>query len=356
MENVRPQVKYFSGKARPLVTMAALLVGSHAMAAGTAAPSTVLFMGSSVTWGYTEVENFGVGTVTDLNGCTQTEGGCKAIGGVPAMFKALAKEAGLNYQVSMEMIPGSSLTQHYETKRDVIDRPWDMVVMNGQTTLDFDAPGNPMRITNDLGLLGAMWQAKNPEVTIALLSTWSRADLVYQTPSSLWYGTPIGQMAKHVQAGYQFAIAANPKVNAEIVPVGLAWNRAFQYGIADPNPYDGITAGQVDLWRSGLPPESSNNYHASRFGSYLEALVIFGSVTGLDPRQLGPNEQVAQALNISPRDAGELQVVASDQLKASRKADHAMDEAGETSGGLDSKSHCHTASAQPHPSPGIQPS
>jgi hypothetical protein len=325
------------------MTAGTLLASSHAMAAAPSNAPNVLFLGSSVTWGYTEVEGFGVGTVTDLNGCTQTYGGCKQIGGVPAMFKAFAKEAGLDYNVSMEMIPGSSLTQHYQTERAVIDRPWDEVVMNGQTTLDFDAPGNPMRITSDLGLLGSMWQAQNPKVSITLISTWSRADLVYSTPSSLWYGTRIDQMGRYIQAGYQFAVTANPKVDARIAPVGLAWNRAMQYHIADPNPYDGITPGQVDLWRSGLPPESNNNYHASRYGSYLEALVVFGTVTGRDPRQLGEQEGVAQALNISPRIAGELQAVASDQLRASRQADKSMDEAGETSGGLAADNPHHSA-------------
>ena len=322
------------GGTRIALGVGALFLASHALAAAASAP-TVLFMGSSVTWGYTEVEGFGVGTVTDLNGCTETVGGCKAIGGVPAMFKAFAKEAGLDYDVSMEMIPGSSLTQHYDTKRSVIDRPWDVVVMNGQTTLDFAAPGDPMRITSDLGLLGAMWQAKNPKIEIDLLSTWSRADLVYASSGNPWYGTPIGTMAQDVQAGYAFAIASNPAVtDARILPVGLAWNRAMRDRIADSNPYDGIAPGEIDLWRSGLPPESSNNYHASRYGSYLEALVVFGGITGRDPRQLGPNEPVAQALAIAPRIAGELQAVASDQLRASRSADQAADEAGEVSGGL----------------------
>lgn len=314
---------------------AGMLFLSFAVKDGIASVPRILFMGSSVTWGYTEVENFGTGTVKDLNGCTVTEGGCKSIGGVPAMFKALARESGLNYDVSMEMIPGSSLRQHYDTKRDVIDRAWDNVVMNGQTTLDFDAPGNPVRITSDLGLLGAMWRAQNASIEIDLVSTWSRADLVYATPSSLWYETPIGQMAKHIQAGYQFAVAANPSVKAKVVPVGLAWNRAMNDGIAGRDPYGGIRPGEVDLWRSGLAPASSNNYHASRFGSYLEALMIFGSVTDIDPRRLGAEEQVAQALNIRPEQAGALQAVASEQLRASRRADKAMDEAGETSGGSD---------------------
>ena len=306
---------------------AALALGTQA---AEAAPPTIVFVGSSVTWGYTEVEDFGVGTVTDLNGCTQTVGGCKVIGGVPALFKSFAHQVGLDYDVYLEMIPGSSLTQHYDTERAVLDRAWDEVVMNGQTTLDFAAPGDPMRITSDTNLLGTMWQARNPKVRVNLLSTWSRADLVYATPGNPWYGTPIYQMAKHVQAGYEFAAVANPTIRPNVIPVGLAWNRAMADGIADPNPYDGITPGMVDLWRSGIPPESSNNYHASRFGSYLEALVVFGSVTGVDPLRLGPHETAAAALNITPSQAHALQEVASKQLRETAEAARAANEASVT--------------------------
>ena len=47
-------------------------------------------------------------------------------------------------------------------------------------------------------------------------------------------------------------------------------------GIADPNPYDGIELGKVDLW-------SYDHCHASHYGYYLEALVVFGNLIGLDP-------------------------------------------------------------------------
>jgi hypothetical protein len=314
----------------------AAVAGAGALVLGVqaadAAPTTIVFVGSSVTWGYTEVEDFGVGTVTDLNGCTQTVGGCKAIGGVPALFKSFAGQVGLDYDVYLEMIPGSSLTQHYDTERAVLDRAWDKVVMNGQTTLDFAAPGDPMRITSDVNLLGKMWQAHNPKVQVNLLSTWSRADLVYATPGNPWYGTPIYQMAKHVQAGYEFAAVANPTILTNVIPVGLAWNRAMDDGIADPNPYDGIAPGKVDLWRSGIPPESSNNYHASRFGSYLEALVVFGSVTGVDPLRLGSHEKAAAALAIAPSQAHDLQEVASKQLRETAQAERAAKEASVTAG------------------------
>ena len=92
-----------------------------------------------------------------------------------------------------------------------------------------------------------------------------------------------------------------------VIPVGEAWTRAMQTGVADPNPYDGIDAGKLDLW-------TYDHYHASTYGYYLEALVIFGSVTGRDPRSLGENECSAFELGLSRAEAAALQQVAFDQL------------------------------------------
>ena len=61
-----------------------------------------------------------------------------------------------------------------------------------------------------------------------------------------------------------------------VIPVGTAWNRAFATGLAGSNPYDGFPDSQLNLW-------ASDNHHASVFGSYLEALVVFGKITGRDP-------------------------------------------------------------------------
>ena len=41
--------------------------------------------------------------------------------------------------------------------------------------------------------------------------------------------------------------------------------------------------------------------HASKYGSYLDALVQFGAITGLDPLSLGADEQAAMDLGISQR-------------------------------------------------------
>ena len=114
-------------------------------------------------------------------------------------------------------------------------------------------------------------------------------------------------MARDVRAAYDKA--AVPSAAKAVIPVGEAFTRAIQTGVADPNPYDGIEAGKLNLW-------TYDNYHASTYGYYLEALVIFGSVTGRDPRSLGQNECSAFELGLSRAEAKSLQQVAFDQLAA----------------------------------------
>src|SRR4030095_9808931 len=96
----------------------------------------------------------------------------------------------------------------------------------------------------------------------------------------------------------------------KVIPVGEAWNRAMRTGVADPNPYDGIEAGKLDLW-------TYDHHHASTYGYYIEALVIFGRVTGRDPRSLGGSECSAFELGLSAEQARTLQQIAFEELAAS---------------------------------------
>lgn len=101
------------------------------------------------------------------------------------------------------------------------------------------------------------------------------------------------------------------KLIDSVIPVGEAWLRGMDRGLADPNPHDGIAAGQIDLW-------GRDHYHASTEGYYLEALMVFGAVTGRDPRSLGQAECSAFELGVPPATAKALQQVAFDQLSATR--------------------------------------
>jgi hypothetical protein len=271
-----------------------------------AAPTTILFVGNSYTYGEPAgasgptVQGFMPGTVTDLNGTK--------VGGVPALFKAFTQEAGLDYQVSLETVGGKGLDYHYNDKLQTIDKPFDKVVLQGYSTLDQNKPGNPDLTIKYSGLLAQAFHNQNANVNIYLDSTWSRADLTYKNPSP-WNGKSIYQMALDVRAGYDKADQASSFING-VIPVGEAWNRAISTGLADSNPYNGIDQGKFNLW-------APDNYHASVQGYYLEALTMFGSVTGLDPRSLGTNDFVARDLGISAIDAAALQGVAAAQLVSS---------------------------------------
>jgi hypothetical protein len=271
---------------------------------GAAAGTSVLFIGNSFLFGSgSAVRFYRANTVTDLNN--------EGIGGVPALFKSFTQQAGLEYEVSLETRGGMGLDFHLASKRDVItSRSWDTVVMHGYSTLDAEKPRDPAKLIATSKQMADVLRARNPKVELYLMATWSRADETYPAKGA-WAGQPIEVMARDVRAAYDKAAAA-AAVKA-VIPVGEAWTRAIQTGVADPNPYDGIEPGKLNLW-------TFDNYHASTYGYYLEALVIFGSVTGRDPRSLGQSECSAFELGISRAEAKALQQVAFDQLAAAGAA------------------------------------
>jgi hypothetical protein len=280
-----------------------LAVATLSLVAAPAWSRTILFMGNSFTFGAnTPVKVYQPETVTDLNG---KDANGRTIGGVPALFKQMTKEAGLDYQVSLETDPGKGLDYHWDNKMAQDDKAWDDVILQSFSTLDEAKPGDPALLIKYTQMWTDKLLSRNPQARIYLDSTWSRADLTLQ-PGKPWTGKPIQQMALDVQKGYEAAHKAAPKT-VGVIPVGLAFNRAIDSKFADANPYDGIGAGQINLW-------SFDNYHASSYGYYLEALMIFGQVTGKDPISLGQRELVGIDLGLSPNEIKTMQQIAHDQL------------------------------------------
>ena len=121
--------------ASTLVALLALGLATVAAQGGT----SVLFIGNSFTFGAgSPVRFYRADTVTDLND--------EGIGGVPALFKSFTVQAGLDYTVSLETRGGSGFDFHLENKQDVLgSRPWDKVVMQGQSMLDLEKPAMPPR-------------------------------------------------------------------------------------------------------------------------------------------------------------------------------------------------------------------
>ena len=288
-------MKTFTTKIAALVLML-----NHAFVSG---ETSVLFIGNSFTYGYgSATKYYRADSVTDLNN--------QGIGGVPALFKSFTQQASLDYDVYLETRSGSALDFHLENKLVVIGKqPWDQVVMHGFSTLDSKKPGNPALLIETTEKMSTFLRGLNPKVEVFLTATWSRADLIYQTDRH-WSGTAIGKMALDVRAGYdKAALASQVKgVNG----VGEAWTRAMKLGIADTNPYDGIEFGKISLW-------SWDHYHASTYGYYLHALVVFGNLTGFDPRSLGENECSGYELGMSRHQVKMLQQAAYVQLESEKK-------------------------------------
>ena len=187
---------------------------------------------------------------------TVTDLNNEGIGGVPALFKVFTQQVGLTFDVAVETRGGAGIDFHVkEKKAEISSRAWDVVVANGHSLVDQEKPGDP---------------------------------------------------EKHIAASYDKAAAG---AGAKVVPVGEAFNRAMAAGLADTNPYDGIDAGKIDIW-------TNDSYHASAYGYYLEALMVFGRVTGRDPRSLGSDECSGMELGLSGAQVTKLQQIAFDELSA----------------------------------------
>ncbi|TPG71949.1 PEP-CTERM sorting domain-containing protein [Hymenobacter nivis] len=286
------------------------------------APVAILFVGNSFTHGgRLPVQQYNAAAVTDENygqpQGTPRQGNPPELGpwgGIPAIFKKLADEAGLNYDVHSETLSGQTLKFHYDNALSVIAQPrWQAVVLQEYSTGALPERHSGKRAEfYDYGtrLEQAVHQA-NPAARLYLYETWARADLTYP-PNKPYSGQPVDSMTADLRAGYYGLARANGHF-AGVAPAGDAWLRAIQTGVALPNPYE-PAAGKLDLW-------TDDHYHPSSWGAYLNACVLLATITGQDPRTLGPQEQAAATLGIAPPDAVALQRLAYEQVQASPKAE-----------------------------------
>lgn len=164
----------------------------------------------------------------------------------------------------------------------------------------------------------------NAATDVYLYETWARPNMVTgarvattddttgavttTTTTAPEYYVSLETMTADLRAAYEGLAAANP-IFAGVAPVGAAFLAAVQNSTATRDPYapDAGTDGKVDLWWD-------DNLHASKYGSYLSGLTLFGTLTGLDPRSLGAAEHVAADLGITPAEAAALQGVAAATL------------------------------------------
>ncbi|HWY61416.1 MAG TPA: hypothetical protein VNW15_05900 [Rhizomicrobium sp.] len=296
-------------------TAAFCLIAAPAFAA-----TKILFIGNSFTFGaHSSAMHYETDQVHDLNPPDKLG---RTIGGVPALFKEFTKEAGLDYDVSLETVGGKGFDYHLAEKKPLIDKAWDVVVGHGFSTLDEAHPGDPALLIASTKEMADMLAARNPQVKFYTIATWSRADKVYPADAPApWKGMPIQQMGKDVEKAYEAAAKnAGGKVTG-VIPLGMTWNAAIDQGLADDNPYDDKGADKMNFW-------AYDSYHASSFGYYLEAAMDFGKVTGKDPMMLAAKgkDHVAEDLGISPKQQQALLKLAHDGLASTGQTFVAMND------------------------------
>ncbi len=136
---------------------------------------------------------------------------------------------------------------------------------------------------------------------------------------------PIAAMASDLHNAYYGEAAswnaAHPTGSQlNVANAGDAWVSAINFGIAEQDPYlTQESAGQVDLWDSDPLDACCTTpigYHPSAIGDYLNSLVLFDEITGVDPRTLsaeftaGNTGSAAYAMGVSPTLAFELANIA----------------------------------------------
>jgi hypothetical protein len=299
-----------------------------------------------------------------------------AWGGVPGIFKQLTVEAGLNYDVSLSTRNAATLRGHYlntansnwDLQSNLRARSWDKVVLQEQSDealsprtvggtalasnfLSFRAYADKIENYIHKGTAETFQERNlgigstsavnrtivanpnaNASAQVYLQQAWARPNLINApgattidpaTGNATYSGAPatsffssIEEMTAELRTNYaaaaQYASADGSGGFAGVVGVADAFLRAIASGVATRNMYapDALNDGLIDLW-------FNDGTHASTYGSYLSALTLFGSLTGLDPIMFGAGEIAARDLGISAADAVALQRVASDQFRAS---------------------------------------
>ena len=300
-------------------------------------------------------------------------------GGVAGVFLQFTKEAGLHYNVSLMTVSSATLTGWLNNKGSeagmlpqIASAKWDHVVMQDQSfrplpaTITVNGQAVPTRgvptgfvsgvdgLINAIALADATAGKRNAAITLYQTQPLASYGFTSSNPNAPIFGSstaaqngdnpafapyigssdPIAQMASDLHNAYTGAAsaynAANPNgSHVDVALAGDAWVSAINLGVAVENPYlPQHPQKQVDLW-DGNPLTACCTtpigYHPSSYGVYLDALVIFYKITGIDPHTLRAEmdehnalfqASAANALGISARDARLLAIAARETVDA----------------------------------------
>lgn len=167
---------------------------------------------------------------------------------LPHVVQGLAESAHIKITTSQSTIGGSNLGQHWRGERNLKSKTlieegdFDIVVIQDHSMQSIEAPDSLMHYGK---LFGELIKSKGAQPYVYM--TWSRRWDPY--------------MMESIQKEYT---SLAEKINARIVPVGLAWKRALEL-------------------RPELPLYDDDGSHQSSLGTYLNACVFYGIITGKSP-------------------------------------------------------------------------
>jgi hypothetical protein len=304
-------------------------------------------------------------------------------GGVAGIFLQFTKDAGLNYNVSAIAVSSATLTGYANNTGNelgllplITNSKYGQVVLQDQsfqplpTSITVNGQsvptrGNPTSFQSGVnrlitGIDAADAAAGKPKASITLYQTPPIAAFGFTStnPNAPIFGSstvaqqggnkayapyvgdanPIAAMASDLHNAYTAEAAAfnaaNPTMShVSVALAGDAWVTAINQGIAQFNPFlSSEPAGQVDLWDSDPLLACCTvpiGYHPSQYGDFLDALVLFGQITGVNPETLvaewDPSNPLysasaSMALGISPEIADALAIAAEETLLAAGPA------------------------------------
>ncbi len=252
-------------------------------------------------------------------------------GGIPGIFAELAQEANVPYDVHIEAISATTLSENYRVAGEVIDQPlWNAVVLQEASfepipsNLTRDANSDPQTFFSAVKAIEQGVHVAAPDAAVYLYSTWAPADTAYldATANGMDFSADrflasLAKLTLAYHAAYVRAAEQDGHIR-RIAPVGDAWARAWLEGVANPDPYAGSAPG-VALSFGYQPgsepgtretPTDAGFHHPSIYGAYLNGLVLFQTIARRDVREFGSQEKAAAQLGIPGSVAVELQRIA----------------------------------------------
>lgn len=182
---------------------------------------------------------------------------------LPRLVARVARSdpGGPRLRTGVETAPGRSLRGHWEHRRSrnrIASGRWDAVVLQERSLNAIEAPDEMFEYGR---LLSERAQASGARVI--LFETWAR-----QGQSQVYEESAVRdpeQMLSRVEAAYA---ELGRRLDVPVSPVGRAWLRAVE------------EMPQTRLHR----PDGT---HPAIAGSYLSACVLYGTLSGRDPRRAG---------------------------------------------------------------------